>query len=49
MCLGADLLGEDQIERMIKTWLVTEFEGGRHTRREAKLAAYEKGADTEKK
>src|SRR5947209_4843972 len=45
MCLGADLLGEDQIERMIRTWLVTEFEGGRHTRREAKLAAYEKGAD----
>lgn len=42
MCLGADLLGEEQIERMIRTWLVTDFEGGRHTRREAKVAAYEK-------
>src|SRR5262245_39743266 len=26
MCLGADLIGEEQIERMIRTWLVTEFE-----------------------
>jgi ribose 5-phosphate isomerase B len=42
MCLGADLLGEEQIERMIRTWLVTEFEGGRHTRRTEKVAAYEK-------
>ncbi|MBN9118898.1 MAG: ribose 5-phosphate isomerase B [Planctomycetes bacterium] len=42
MCLAADLLGEDQIERMIRTWLATEFEGGRHTRRTEKVAAYEK-------
>jgi ribose 5-phosphate isomerase B len=42
MCLGADLLGEEQIERMIRTWLVTEFEGGRHTRRTEKVTAYEK-------
>jgi ribose 5-phosphate isomerase B len=42
ICLGADLLGEDQIERMIRTWLVTEFEGGRHSRRTDKVTAYEK-------
>jgi ribose 5-phosphate isomerase B len=42
MCLGADLLGEEQIERMIRTWLVTEFEGGRHARRTDKVTVYEK-------
>jgi ribose 5-phosphate isomerase B len=42
MCLGADLIGEEQIERMIRTWLETDFEGGRHTRRTDKLSAYEK-------
>jgi ribose 5-phosphate isomerase B len=42
MCLGADLLGEEQIERMIRTWLTTEFEGGRHTRRTEKVTAYER-------
>jgi ribose 5-phosphate isomerase B len=42
MCIAADLLGEDQIERMIRTWLTTDFEGGRHTRRTDKITAYEK-------
>ncbi len=42
MCLGADLLGEEQIERMIRAWLATESEGGRHTRRTEKVVAYEK-------
>jgi len=42
MCLAADLLGEDQIERMIRTWLATDFEGGRHGRRTEKVVAYEK-------
>lgn len=42
LCLGADLIGEEQIERMIRTWLVTDFEGGRHTRRTEKMATYEK-------
>ncbi len=47
MCLGADLLGEEQIERMVRTWLATEFEGGRHTQRTEKVTAYEKaGAKT---
>lgn len=42
MCLGADLIGEEQIERMIRAWLATEFEGGRHTRRTEKVVVYEK-------
>jgi ribose 5-phosphate isomerase B len=42
MCIAADLLGEEQIERMIRTWLCTDFEGGRHTRRTEKVTAYEK-------
>jgi len=41
MCLSADLLGEDAIERMVKTWLDTEFEGGRHARRLDKIKQYE--------
>jgi ribose 5-phosphate isomerase B len=42
MCLSADLIGEELIERMVRAWLVTEFEGGRHARRVDKIAAYEK-------
>ncbi|MDY3559771.1 ribose 5-phosphate isomerase B [Gemmata sp. JC673] len=42
LCLAADLLGEDQIERIIRAWLLTDFEGGRHTRRREKVDAYEK-------
>src|SRR5205085_1181934 len=42
MCLSADLIGEEQIEKMIRTWLTTDVEGGRHARRTDKIAAYEK-------
>lgn len=45
VCLAADLLGEDQIERIIRAWLGAEFEGGRHTRRREKVTAYEKSHD----
>ncbi len=41
MCLSADLVGEEMVERMIRVWLTTEFEGGRHARRTGKIAAYE--------
>ena len=43
MCLSADLIGEDLIEKMVRAWLVTEFEGGRHSRRVDKIIAYERG------
>ena len=42
ICLSADLIGEDLIDRMVRAWLVTEFEGGCHARRVDKIAAYEK-------
>jgi ribose 5-phosphate isomerase B len=41
MCLSADLLGEEAIERIVKTWLDTKFEGGRHARRLEKISKYE--------
>ncbi len=41
LCLSADLLGEELIERMVRIWLETEFEGGRHGRRVDKIARFE--------
>ena len=41
MCMSADLLGEEAMERMVKTWLDTKFDGGRHARRLDKIADYE--------
>jgi ribose 5-phosphate isomerase B len=41
LCLSADLLGDELIERMIRIWLETEFEGGRHARRVEKITRIE--------
>ena len=41
LCLSADLIGEELIEKMVRTWMETDFEGGRHARRLEKIAAYE--------
>jgi ribose 5-phosphate isomerase B len=41
LCLSADLVGEESMARMVKTWLETKFEGGRHARRLEKIAEYE--------
>ena len=41
LCLSADLLGEDQMLQMIRIWLDTPFEGGRHARRIEKIARIE--------
>jgi len=45
LCLSADLLGANLIDRILETWLATEFEGGRHARRVRKIAAIEQGRD----
>lgn len=37
LCIGADVVKEDQIEKQIDLWLKTEFEGGRHERRVDKV------------
>jgi ribose 5-phosphate isomerase B len=42
LCLSADLIGEELIEKIIRTWLETDFEGGRHARRLEKIANYER-------
>jgi ribose 5-phosphate isomerase B len=41
LCLSADLLGEELMERMVRIWLETEFEGGRHARRVEKIKRIE--------
>ena len=45
LCLSADLLGDELIDRMLRIWLETEFEGGRHARRVKKIISYESRAD----
>lgn len=41
LCLSADLLGEELMERMVKIWLETPFDGGRHARRVEQIAKFE--------
>jgi len=45
LCLSADMLGQRIINRIVKTWLETDFEGGRHARRVSKIHAIEQGTD----
>lgn len=42
LCLPADLVGDALMQNMVKSWLETEFEGGRHGRRVEKIVAYER-------
>lgn len=48
MCLSADLIGEELVETMVRTWLTTDFEGGRHARRTEKITAYERQRHSKK-
>lgn len=41
LCLSADLLGEALVNRMVETWVSTDFEGGRHARRIQKISMLE--------
>lgn len=43
LCLSADLISDQALDRIIETWLKTEFEGGRHARRLEKVARIEAG------
>jgi ribose 5-phosphate isomerase B len=43
LCLSADLLGDELIDHMIRIWLTTDFEGGRHARRVDKITRFEEG------
>ncbi len=42
LTLGAGLIGPALAKQIVKTWLETEFGGGRHARRVDKIAAIEK-------
>ncbi|MGH7172544.1 MAG: ribose 5-phosphate isomerase B [Gemmataceae bacterium] len=41
LCLSADLLGEELIDRMVRIWLETPFDGGRHARSVEKITRFE--------
>lgn len=42
LTLGAGLIGSNQAKLILKTWLITEFGGGRHQKRIDKIIAVEK-------
>lgn len=43
LVLGAQFVNFPNVREIVKTWLTTPFEGGRHERRIKKITAYEKG------
>jgi ribose 5-phosphate isomerase B len=45
LCLSAEMVGPEVQDKMIRTWLETPFEGGRHARRLAKITALEHHCD----
>ena len=42
LCLGTDLLSEDQIRKIVELLLSAEFGDGRHARRAAKITQFER-------
>jgi ribose 5-phosphate isomerase B len=48
LCLSADLLGGELLDRMVRIWLETDFEGGRHARRVEKITRFEEEARSKK-
>ncbi|UCG58964.1 MAG: ribose 5-phosphate isomerase B [Phycisphaerales bacterium] len=48
LCLSGDQITEVLLRKIVEAWLDTEFSGGRHQRRVAKITAIEQGADPRK-
>ncbi len=46
LALGARILGDDLAINIVKTWLHTPFEGGRHQRRIDKITGIEESRDS---
>ena len=42
LCLPADLVGDALMQGIVRMWLNTEFEGGRHARRVEKILNFER-------
>lgn len=45
LCLSADLLGQTLVKRIVDAWMRTGYDGGRHSRRLAKITRIELGQD----
>lgn len=45
LCLSAERRSAEEIAAIVDHWLGTDFEGGRHARRIAKMTAIERGED----
>ena len=45
LCLSANMLSDRLADRLVETWLQTDFEGGRHGRRVEKIHALERSVD----
>ncbi len=45
LCIPADLLGLRIIDHIVRMWLLTEFDGGRHARRVKKIDLIEQGGN----
>jgi ribose 5-phosphate isomerase B len=45
LCMSADLLGQTLVKRIVDVWMKTDYEGGRHARRLAKISRIERGED----
>lgn len=43
LCLSADQLNDKTADKIVETWLSTDFEGGRHARRVNKISEIENG------
>ncbi|MBK9118691.1 MAG: ribose 5-phosphate isomerase B [Phycisphaerales bacterium] len=41
LCLPADLVGDALMQGIVRVWIETEFEGGRHARRVEKIRRFE--------
>jgi len=41
LCVPADLIGDHVLQRIVRSWVQTDFEGGRHARRVQKILDYE--------
>ena len=46
LCLPGDLIGDRPVGDLVRIWLATEFEGGRHTRRLQKIEKLERNQGT---
>ncbi|MGA2958779.1 MAG: RpiB/LacA/LacB family sugar-phosphate isomerase, partial [Thermodesulfobacteriota bacterium] len=42
VCLSADLVGKEMIDRIVETWLKIPFEGGRHARQVERIGLIER-------